>query len=74
MCISLQNILILTVILICFPQSGFCYIDPGTGSFVLQMIAAAFLGALVMIKIFWNKIKIFFLNLFGKKQNAGEKD
>jgi len=32
------------------------YIDPGTGSFLLQVILAGVLGAGVAFKIFWAKI------------------
>ncbi len=39
------------------------YIDPGTGSVLLQAILAAALGIGVFIKLFWKKIK----GLFGKK-------
>lgn len=39
------------------------YIDPGTGSFILQILAAAFFGCLFTIKTFWQKIK----NLFSRR-------
>jgi hypothetical protein len=43
-----------------FPRTAYCYLDPGTGSYVLQVIAAAFLGLLFSAKILWGKIKSFF--------------
>lgn len=33
------------------------YIDPGTGSFLVQGIIAGVVGAGVAIKLFWHKIK-----------------
>ena len=39
-----------------FPRAAYCYIDPGTGSFVLQILIAAFLGVAYSIKLFWKKI------------------
>lgn len=36
------------------------YIDPGSGSFIVQIIAAAALG----ISFFFRSIKMFFKNLF----------
>jgi hypothetical protein len=46
----------------------FCaYIDPGTGSFIIQIVIAAFVGCSFAIKIFWSRIKTFFRNLFCKK-------
>ena len=35
------------------------YIDPGSGSFVLQALIAAFAGTLVAANIYWQKIKRF---------------
>ena len=32
------------------------YIDPGTGSFLLQVLFAGVLGGLAAIKIFWARI------------------
>jgi hypothetical protein len=36
------------------------YIDPGSGSYLIQMIIAGVLGALFYIKSIWWKIKSFF--------------
>ena len=36
------------------------YIDPGTGSVLLQIILAAALSLGVVVKVFWKKIKLFF--------------
>ena len=36
------------------------YVDPGSGSYLLQMIIAAVLGALFYFKTAWWKIKAFF--------------
>ena len=35
------------------------YLDPGTGSMLIQIILAVILGAGVAIKIFWRNIKAF---------------
>jgi hypothetical protein len=36
------------------------YIDPGSGSVILQVALAAILGAGVFLKLFWGKIKSLF--------------
>ena len=46
----------------------FGYIDPGTGSYVFQIIIAAFVAVSFAVKIFWHKIKGFFRGLFAKKE------
>ena len=36
------------------------YVDPGSGSYLIQMLIAAILGALFYFKGLWWKIKSFF--------------
>ena len=51
-------------------QEAQAYLDPGTGSFILQMLVAGFLGLLLTIKTFWYNIKDFFAKIFGKKSES----
>ena len=50
-----------------FQQNAFAYLDPGTGSYILQLALAFLFGALFTIKVFWNKIRMFLTQLFSKK-------
>ena len=43
--------------LLLFPQPTYAYIDPGTGSYMVQVLIAGLLGAIVSLKIFWTRIK-----------------
>ena len=47
-----------------FAQKAYAYLDPGTGSYIFQMIIAAVIGGLFAIKLFWAKVVLFFRNLF----------
>jgi len=47
--------------------NAFAYIDPGTGSFVFQIIIASFLGILTLAKIYWSRLKAFFDGIFTKQ-------
>ena len=38
-------------------QSAFAYIDPGTGSMVVQVLIGAIVGVGVAIKVYWYKLK-----------------
>jgi hypothetical protein len=49
-------------------RNAFAYLDPGTGSYIFQVMVAVVIGGLYTIKMFWQKIKNFFSNLFSKKQ------
>jgi hypothetical protein len=36
------------------------YIDPGTGSFLLQILFAGVLGGLATLKFYWSRVRDFF--------------
>ena len=48
-------------------SNAFAYLDPGTGSIILQTIIAVLAGISAWITIFWAKIKNFFKKLLKKK-------
>jgi hypothetical protein len=51
------------------------YLDPGSGSFILQLLIAAILGGIVAIRAYWGRIKNFIRGIFssnGKEQEEGE--
>jgi hypothetical protein len=37
------------------------YLDPGTGSMVLQLALGAAVGALAVVKLYWRRLKAFAL-------------
>ena len=45
---------------ICITIPAYAYLDPGTGSMIIQVIIGVVAGALVTLKVFWSKIKAFF--------------
>jgi len=48
------------LLLLALPQDAAAYIDPGTGSLILQGLIAAFAAAAVVIRGYWYRIKAFF--------------
>ena len=52
-----------------FPAHAHAYLDPGTGSYVLQLVLATIVGALFAVTLFWRRIKLFFKNLFSPQEN-----
>jgi hypothetical protein len=50
------------------PLGALAYIDPGTGSYVIQLLIAAFIGISFSIKIFWKKI----VRLFSKNSRPDQ--
>jgi hypothetical protein len=65
-------VLMLSVLLLLFAKNSEAYIDPGSGSYVLQLLVASFFAILFALKMFWRNIKAFFFRTGGKNnQNAG---
>ena len=69
------KILILNIIAIfSVVTNAYAYLDPGTGSFILQAIIG-FLAALSAgFLYYWTKVKNFFLKLFKKNKNDEKTD
>ena len=65
---SLLRTLTLLVVLSCLsPRQAYAYMDPGTGSYILQLLIAALLGVSFAVKMFWMRIKTFFTNLVSRQ-------
>lgn len=60
------GLLALVLLLVVSPRDAHAYLDPGTGSYVLQMIIAGALGAAFAVKLSWLRIKRFFTGVFSK--------
>lgn len=54
------------LMLVSISSGAYAYIDPGTGSFIIQMAAASILAGLFLIKGFWRNIKESLSRLFSK--------
>jgi hypothetical protein len=50
-----------------YPRKVYAYIDPGTGSMMVQVLIGILVGVLFMLKTFWKRIAIFFKDLFSAR-------
>ena len=64
----LKKLVAIVLMLLVLPYNSYAYLDPGTGSYIIQLIMAVFLGGIFALKIFWKQIKIFFVKIFSKNQ------
>ena len=53
-------LLIASVLL--WANNAFAYLDPGTGSIIIQSVIALAIGALITVKGYWSRIKSWFNN------------
>ena len=53
---------------IIFPTKAFAYLDPGTGSIILQAILGFIAATVASVSIYWAKFKSLISKLFNKKK------
>jgi len=62
--------LLVTLLYLAFPPFAYAYLDPGTGSYVFQLLIAGAVGLGFLVKVYWNRIKLFFARLFSKDETV----
>ena len=55
---------------VCAVEPAYAYLDPGTGNIILQAILATVAGALVSLKLYGQKILIFFKRTFARSPES----
>lgn len=55
-------------LLLIYTRPAYAYLDPGSGSMILQLLLAGMAGAAVILKLFWRKL----LTLFGIGKKKGD--
>jgi len=57
-------------LLLLSPTTAHAYLDPGTGSYMVQMLIAGVLGAAFAVKMYWLRIKRFISGKFSKNDHS----
>jgi hypothetical protein len=57
---------LLTLVLFLLVDDAHAYIDPGTGSYFIQLVIAGLLAAVYILKMYWIKVIDLFRNFFLK--------
>jgi len=50
-------LLFISTLITLFPKDALAYIDPGSGSYITQVILGFVFGGLFMVKLYWKKVK-----------------
>lgn len=70
----MKDLIFFSIILILsFTGPVFAYLDPGTGSFILQILIAALATSVLFIKQIIINIKFFFKKIFSTKKDDKDK-
>jgi hypothetical protein len=63
----MHHLLAVATITLALTLPAYAYLDPGTGSMILQAIVGAVAVAGATASIYWAKVKSFASHAFGKK-------
>lgn len=63
---KLEKLLIGVILVAALPRPAFAYIDPGTGSMILQGLIAALAALALTIRLWWHRLMV----LLGLRQKA----
>ena len=58
--------------MVLFTQNAYAYLDPGTGSMLLQGLIGGVAAGLVVVKIYWHKLKGLFARSTQSADSSGE--
>jgi hypothetical protein len=64
----MANVLLAVFFFFLIPYHSYAYLDPGTGSALIQVFIATCLGASFYAKMHFAKIKSFISNLINRKK------
>jgi hypothetical protein len=62
-------LLLLTLLLLALPSIAHAYLDPGTGSYVVQLLIGTVLGGLFALGVFWRRVVASFKRLFKRRSS-----
>lgn len=54
---SLLSLVLTLVVTLLVPSPAYAYVDPGTGSFLAQLLAASLFGATLMVRSRWRALR-----------------
>jgi Na+/proline symporter len=62
----------LAVQLVGFSAAAHAYLDPGTGTILVQSLLAGVAGVVAVVSLYWQRVKGFFTNM--RKSSRGTRD
>ena len=67
--------MVIVIFLLFFiPLNAYAYLDPGTGSLIVQLAIAAIAGISFTAKIYWGKVRGFALDIFRRLKNKNKSE
>jgi hypothetical protein len=70
--VAILSFVLIIALSVALPQKAYAYIDPGTGSYLFQLLMAAVFVGIFGVRILWGKIKAFSKRLFSPQDKRDE--
>lgn len=70
---SLPGLALLVILLGWLPTVAYGYLDPGTGSYIIQILIGGVLGGIFAIGIFWKRVVAGVKSLFRPRKTDADK-
>jgi len=64
-----EKCMIFTLILAMSARPAAAYLDPGTGSYILQLLLGGLFAGLFTLRIYWDRIKARLKSMFLRKED-----
>ena len=64
-----KALLLLTLLLLVLPFIANAYLDPGTGSYVVQLLIGSLLGGLFALGVFWRRVVASFKRFLRRRSS-----
>jgi hypothetical protein len=68
----LSGCLLLVFVSLIAPSYAHAYLDPGTGSYIFQLLIAGLVGLGLVVKIYWKRIMAFFTRMISKGEQTDD--
>ncbi|HVN79107.1 MAG TPA: hypothetical protein VMW38_08920 [Terriglobia bacterium] len=66
------DVFVLVLVVLCLSKEAHAYVDPGTGSYLLQILVAGFLGLLYALRLYWTRLKNFLISRISRSPKKDE--
>jgi hypothetical protein len=64
-----KALLLLALLLLLLPSTAHAYLDPGTGSYIVQILIGTVLGGLFALGVFWRRAVASIRRLFQRRSS-----
>lgn len=67
-----RSLVLPVALVLLLTQPALAYLDPGTGSYILQLLIGGILGGLFAVALFWKRVMAFIRRLLTKGKTDGK--